>query len=100
MAGDKSFEYYNASNPEDFVQIPWEEIDHVAASVLLGGKVIPRFVIFTREAGHFTFSARNNHECLRAIREHVPANKIVRSPSFWDVFKQGLHAIHKKLFRR
>lgn len=100
MAGDKSFEYYNEANTDDFVQIPWVEIDHVAASVLLGGRVIPRFVIFTRSAGHFAFSARNNHECLRAIREHVDANKIVRSKSFWDVFKQGIKAVSTKVAAR
>ena len=27
MVGDKAFEFYNEKNKEDFIQIPWEEID-------------------------------------------------------------------------
>lgn len=38
MLGNNAFEFYNERNPEDFIQIPWSEIDHVAASVLFGGK--------------------------------------------------------------
>lgn len=40
MLGNNAFEFYNERNPEDFIQIPWSEIDHVAASVLFGGKKI------------------------------------------------------------
>ena len=93
MAGDRAFEFYNEKNVEDYVQIPWEEIDYVAASVMFGGRVIPRFAIFTKQNGHFDFSTRENHATLRAIREHVPADRIVRSASFFDVVKHGFLAI-------
>ena len=36
MIGNKAFEFYNEKNPEDFIQIPWEQIDHVAGSVMFG----------------------------------------------------------------
>ncbi len=36
MVGNKAVEFYNERNPEDYIQIPWEEIDHVAASVMFG----------------------------------------------------------------
>lgn len=35
MIGDKAFEFYNEKNVQDFIQIPWTEIDRVEASVLL-----------------------------------------------------------------
>ncbi len=59
MLGNNAFEFYNERNPEDFIQIPWSEIDHVAASVLFGGKKISRFAIFVKgsESG-FSFSTR------------------------------------------
>ena len=38
LLGNKAFEFYNERNPEDYIQIPWDEIDRVAASVMFGGK--------------------------------------------------------------
>ena len=38
MIGDKGFEFYNQRNVKDFIQIPWEEVDYVIASVILGGR--------------------------------------------------------------
>jgi hypothetical protein len=93
MAGDRGFEYYNEKNAEDYIQIPWGEIDYVSASVMFGGKVIPRFAIFTKQNGHFDFSTRENHATLRAIREHVPADSLVKSPTFFGVIKHGFLAI-------
>ncbi|MGI6511271.1 MAG: DUF956 family protein [Catenisphaera adipataccumulans] len=99
MVGDKAFEYYNDRNVQDYVQIPWSEVDLIAASVLFGGRKISRFVIMTKENGNYTFSARDNKKMLRAIRNYVPADRMVRSLSFFDVLKRGtknLFSIGKK----
>ncbi|EPD78252.1 MULTISPECIES: DUF956 family protein [Atopobiaceae] len=93
LIGNKAFEFYNEKNPEDYIQIPWDEVDHVAASVMGGGKVISRFAIFTKKNGNYSFSVRDNKAALRAIREYVGEEKLVRSPNFWYVFKHGLAAI-------
>ena len=85
MVGDKAFEFYNEKNKEDFVQIPWEEIDYVSAEVL-GKKNIVRFAIFT-------FSTRDNRATLRAVREHVPADRLLRSPNALQVAKMGVKSI-------
>ena len=89
MVGNKAFEYYNERNPEDYIQIPWDEVDYIAAEVLRGTKKITRFAIFTKDNGHFTFSTRDDKETLRAVRKYVDEDKLVRSPDFIDVTAKG-----------
>ena len=96
MIGDKAVEFYNERNVEDYIQIPWEEIDHVAASVMAGGKWIPRFAVFTKKNGHFSFSTRDNKKTLRAMRPYVGEENLVRSPNILDVLKAGI----RRLFNR
>lgn len=92
MVGNAAFEFYNEKNPEDYIQIPWSEVDYVAAEVL-PGKKISRFAIFTKENGHFAFSTRDNKACLRAMGAYVPADRLQRSPSFLDVVKAGAKSL-------
>ncbi len=55
MIGDVAFEFYNEKNPEDYIQIPWSEIDHISAEVLGKGKLISRFASSQRrQALHFS----------------------------------------------
>ena len=93
LIGNKAFEFYNQKNPEDYIQIPWDQIDHIAASVIGRNKSISRFAIFTKSNGNYSFSTRDNKATLRAIRVYVGEEKLVRSPNFWFVFKHGLMAI-------
>ena len=97
MIGDKAFEVYNEKNPADFIQIPWEEIDSVAASVLFKGKIIPRFMIQTKKTGKFSFSTKDNKKTLRAIRTYISPDRMYRSLSFLDVVKLGITRICKML---
>ena len=94
MVGDRAFEFYNERNKEDFIQIPWNEVDYVAAEVL-PGKKIARFAIFTKENGHFDFSTRDNKATLRAMREHLPEDLLQRSPSLLDVLKAGVRSLSR-----
>lgn len=98
MVGNAAFEFYNERNPEDYIQIPWDQVDYVAAEVL-PGKKIARFAIFTKENGHFSFSTRDNKATLRAMRAYIPEDRLQRSPSFADVMKAGakslLHLVRK-----
>lgn len=93
MIGDKAFEFYNDRNVEDYIQIPWSDIDRVAASVMFRGKVIPRFVIMTKSNGNYSFSTKNNKQTLRAMRGHVPEDRLVRSPNFLDVVIAGIRSL-------
>lgn len=92
MVGNAAFEFYNERNPEDYIQIPWDQVDFVAAEVL-PGKKIARFAIFTKENGHFSFSTRDNKATLRAMRAYVPEDRLQRSPSFADVMKAGAKSL-------
>lgn len=96
MIGDKAFEFYNERNVKDYIQIPWEEVDYVVASLILKGKWIPRFAIMTKKNGNYTFSTRENKALLRTMKKYVDANHIVRSLGFFDVIKRGV----KNLFVR
>ncbi|MDK6805812.1 DUF956 family protein [Aerococcus sp. UMB7834] len=90
LLGNAAFEFYDDRNPANFIQIPWEEIDYVVVSILFSGRWIPRFAIQTKKAGSFSFAAKDAKALLRQVREYVPADRIVRSLSFFEVVKQAL----------
>ncbi|MCY7858712.1 DUF956 family protein [Bacillus sonorensis] len=96
MIGDKGFEFYNSRDPRKFIQIPWEEVDYVIASVMFKGKWIPRYTIETKTNGSFSFSSKEPKKVLRAIREYVNPDHMVRSLSFFDVIKRAFKSIGKK----
>lgn len=97
LIGDRAFEYYNDRKVEDYIQIPWDEIEYLAASVYFK-RYINRFAIFTKQDGSFAFSAgKRNKEVLRAIRNHMPPEKMFQSLGFFAVMKRGIvNLLHKK----
>ena len=96
MVGDKAFEFYNEKNIRDYIQIPWEEVDYIMASVMFKGKWIPRFAIETKNNGRFTFSTRHNKALLRSVNQYISSERSVRSLSFFQVIQRGI----KNIFMR
>ena len=96
MIGDKGFEFYNSRDSRKYIQIPWEEVDYVIASVLLKGKWIPRYAIRTKKNGTYTFSSKEATKVLRAVRNYVDPDRMVYSLSFFDVVKRAVKSIFKK----
>ncbi|HHD2754291.1 TPA: DUF956 family protein [Clostridium perfringens] len=96
MIGDKGFEFYNSSDYRKFIQIPWEEVDYVIASVMLKGKWIPRYAIKTKKNGTYSFSSKETKKVLRTVRKYVDPNHMVKSLSFFDVVKREVKSIFKK----
>jgi hypothetical protein len=92
MIGDKAFEYYNKRKVSDYIQIPWEEVDYVIASVMFGGRYIPRFAIRTKRNGNFSFASKNPKKVLRAINQYIPRARMVHSLSFFQVLKRAFQA--------
>ena len=91
MTGDKAFEFYDDRNVENYTQIPWEEITYIVADVAFGGKWLPRFEVQTKSAGNFRFSAgKDTKPLLRACREHVPADHLVRALSMTQKLSRGI----------
>lgn len=89
MIGDQSFEFYDERNVQNYIQIPWEEIQYVTASVYFKGRWIPRFGIQTKQNGIFTFAARDAKKVLRAINQYIPDDQLVHSLSAIDVIKRA-----------
>lgn len=95
MIGDKAFEYYNSKNIQDYIIIPWTEIEYIACGVIFN-KYITRFSIFTKKNGYFSFSCKDNKKLLRQIREYIGNDKIVKSDTFFGSVKKGIKRIFGK----
>lgn len=96
MIGDKGFEFYNSRDARKFIQIPWEEVDYVIASVMFKGKWIPRYALQTKKNGTYTFSSKDPKKVLRTVRNYVNPDHMVSSLSFFDVMKRSAKSIFKK----
>lgn len=96
MIGDKGFEFYHARDTRKFIQIPWEEVNLVIASVMFKGKWIPRYAIETKKNGTYTFSSKHPKKVLGAIKKYIEPEHIVHSLSFFDVLKRAFKSIATK----
>ena len=96
MIGDRGFKFFNNRDPHKFIQIPWEEVNLVIASVMFKGKWIPRYAIETKKTGTFTFSSKNPKKVLRAVRNYVDEEHMVHSLSFFEVIRNAVKAMGKK----
>ena len=79
LVGAKAFEFYNSRNPEDYIQIPWEEIVRVRAQLFFKDKYIRGFFIDTKSAGSYNFVVKNAGKTLKTMRDFLGNEKIVRN---------------------
>lgn len=87
LIGNNAFEFYNHRNPNDYIQIPWNEIKTVRAKVMFKGKYIHAFFIDTKQHGSFKFIASNAGKTLKVMREFIGNDKIVRHKPFFSLKK-------------
>lgn len=84
IIGESGFEYYNKKNIQDYIQIPWNEVEYIEATVIFRNK-ITRFNIVTKKDGSFSFSSKDNKKILRAINKYIDSNKLLKANSFIDI---------------
>jgi len=89
MIGDRGFEFYDDRDANNYIQIPWGEVDQVVVSIMFGGKWIPRFAIETKKNGNFSFSSKDPKRVLRAVRVYIKPDHIVQSLSFFQVLRRS-----------
>ena len=79
LVGNNAFEFYNSRNPEDYIQIPWNEIIRIRAQLFFKDKYIRGFFIDTKNAGTYNFVAKNAGKTLKIMRDFLGNEKIVRN---------------------
>lgn len=89
LLGDAGFEFFSDRNVRDYIQIPWGEINRVIVSFVFWNRWIPRFAIETKSNGTYAFASRDPKLVLRTVRNHIPAEHIVKSLSVWEVVKRS-----------
>src|SRR5699024_12850456 len=82
MIGDKGFEFYNSRNAHKFIQIHWEEVDYMIASVIFRGKGITCYAIETKRDDKFILSSKNPNKLLHIIRNDINRIDIIHSLLF------------------
>ncbi len=100
MIGNKAFEFYDSKKAKNFILIPWQEIDYIAASIMFNKKKINRFVVFTKESGKFIFTTKDNIKTLSMIKKYIDADKLIKSETFFSSIKLGVVAIYKKISKK
>ena len=79
LVGNRAFEFYNERNPEDYIQIPWNEIEKVRAQIFFKDKYIRGFFIDTKGNGVYNFIVKDAGKTLKEMREFLGNEKIVRN---------------------
>lgn len=85
LVGNKAFEFYNERNPEDYIQIPWNEIEKVRAQIFFKDKYIRGFFIDTKGNGVYNFIVKDAGKTLKAMREFLGNEKIVRNKPIFSL---------------
>lgn len=94
LLGNKGLEFYSNANVEDYIQIPWENIEKIGANVSRN-KVSRHFEVFT-DKGKFLFASKDSGKILKVARQHIGNDKIVRMLTLVQVLMKKLTIFVKK----
>lgn len=87
LLGDKGFEFYCDRNIKRNIQIPWNEITCVSATVLFK-KWIVRFCIHTKANGDFMFASKKAKQVLIICGNHIGKEHLVHSKTLLSRFRK------------
>ncbi|MDY2776519.1 MAG: DUF956 family protein [Streptococcus infantarius] len=94
LLGNKGLEFYSDANVEDYIQIPWENIEKIGANVSRN-KVSRHFEVFT-DKGKFLFASKDSGKILKVARQHIGKDKVVRMLTLVQVLMKKLTGFVKK----
>ena len=95
LLGNKGLEFYSDANVEDYIQIPWENIEKIGANVSRN-KVSRHFEVFT-DKGKFLFASKDSGKILKVARQHIGNDKVVRMLTLvQDLMKKLTGFVKKK----
>ena len=94
LLGNKGLEFYSDANVEDYIQIPWENIEKIGANVSRN-KVSRHFEVFT-DKGKFLFASKDSGTILKVARQHIGNDKVVRMLTLVQVLMKKLTGFVKK----
>ncbi|MES5404522.1 DUF956 family protein [Streptococcus infantarius] len=94
LLGNKGLEFYSDANVEDYIQIPWENIEKIGANISRN-KVSRHFEVFT-DKGKFLFASKDSGKILKVARQHIGNDKVVRMLTLVQVLMKKLTIFVKK----
>ena len=94
LLGNKGLEFYSNANVEDYIQIPWENIEKIGANVSRN-KVSRHFEVFT-DNRKFLFASKDSGKILKVARQHIGNDKVVRMLTLVQVLMKKLTIFVKK----
>ncbi|HFI0302916.1 DUF956 family protein [Streptococcus suis] len=94
LLGDQALEFYADNNVENFVQIPWKNIDKIGANVS-GKKISRHFEIYT-DSGKFLFASKDSGKILKIARDHIGNDKVVKLPTLLQILGQKISNLFAK----
>ncbi|WP_205402237.1 DUF956 family protein [Streptococcus lutetiensis] len=94
LLGNKGLEFYSDANVEDYIQIPWENIEKIGANVSRN-KVSRHFEVFT-DKGKFLFASKDSGKILKVARQHIGNDKVVRMLTLVQILMKKLTGFVKK----
>ena len=94
LLGNKGLEFYSDANVEDYIQIPWENIEKIGANVSRN-KVSRHFEVFT-DKGKFLFASKDSGKILKVARQHIGNDKDIRMLTLVQIIIKRLSRFVKR----
>ena len=94
LVGDQALEFYPDVNVEQYIQIPWSNIQQIGANVS-GRKISRHFEVFT-DQGKFLFASKDSGAILKIAREKLGNDKVVKLPTLLQTIGQKFKNLFAK----